>query len=127
MKQIATQQFGHAGESAVADFLQGHGFTILKRNFSFRGGEVDIIAQRNELRVFVEVKTRKGPQFPITDVITFSKQKKIVATAHYFNAQHGWGDQIIHRFDVACVTPVEASLQVTYIKNAFTPSSDWIL
>ena len=49
---------GRKGEDMVVNFLRNQGCTILKRNFVSRYGEVDIIAQKGGLILFVEVKTR---------------------------------------------------------------------
>ena len=46
------------GESAVCRYLMQQGYTIRKRNYRIRGGEIDIIAQKGEILAFVEVKTR---------------------------------------------------------------------
>ena len=53
-----TSLLGSAGERAVGDWLHKQGFAILCYNFRSRAGEVDLIAQRNKLFCFVEVKVR---------------------------------------------------------------------
>ena len=50
-------RLGQTGESAAARYLQLHGYKILEKNFRSRFGEIDIVAQKNETVVFVEVKT----------------------------------------------------------------------
>ena len=52
---------GRAGEDLAACFLESCGFTILARRWRRPGGEVDLVATRPQLVVFVEVKTR-GPR-----------------------------------------------------------------
>ncbi|MFR9035090.1 MAG: YraN family protein [Ruminococcus sp.] len=49
---------GNIGEDAVCGFLVRHGYEIIKRNFTVRGGEIDIIAEKADIIAFVEVKTR---------------------------------------------------------------------
>ncbi|MCX7996791.1 MAG: YraN family protein [Patescibacteria group bacterium] len=41
-------------------YLQKKGFVILHRNYTMRWGEIDIIARKGEVLVFVEVKPRTG-------------------------------------------------------------------
>ena len=48
---------GNIGEDAVCGFLVRHGYEIIKRNFTVRGGEIDIIAKKADIIAFVEVKT----------------------------------------------------------------------
>ena len=51
-------EIGKIGENLVADYLKSKGYTVIKRNYKDRYGEVDIIAEDKENLVFVEVKTR---------------------------------------------------------------------
>ena len=53
------QQLGRAGEAAAERKLVAAGFRILERRYRKRIGEIDLIASRGELVVFVEVKTRR--------------------------------------------------------------------
>lgn len=112
---------GKQGEYFVAQYLEKRGCTICKLNYSCRRGEVDIIAEKGNLRLFIEVKTRQHHYFETSQVITPAKQRKIVATAHYYNAQVGWGEERIHRFDVALLEEVQGAFTITYIPNAFAP------
>ncbi len=112
---------GDAGEDLVARSLEKEGFSILARNYAVRGGEIDIIATKKELLVFVEVKTRVSQHFSLSEVITRSKQKKIIFTAQHFLARHGSLDKVC-RFDVALVEGVDS--EITYLPNAFM-QSDW--
>ena len=50
---------GGEGEKRVANYLRQQGFAIVKRNYTCRYGEIDIIAENDEYILFVEVKTRK--------------------------------------------------------------------
>ena len=54
---------GRTGEAAAAEILRKKGYKILGMNFSCRAGEIDIIAQKENVVVFVEVKTRKNSSF----------------------------------------------------------------
>ena len=54
----SNRSLGRAGESVACDFLVKNGFSIVKRNYTLRGGEIDIIAENEKYIIFVEVKTR---------------------------------------------------------------------
>jgi putative endonuclease len=110
--------FGNSGESFVCEYLEKQGYTILKRNYSTRGGEVDIIAQYDSLICFIEVKTRAKYHVSIGEIITKTKQAKIIATAKHYLSQISAA--YIARFDVAFVITNDTTApQVTYIPNAF--------
>ena len=50
------KSIGGAGEEAAAKYLRRKGYKILERNYHIRGGELDIIAQKDGYIVFVEVE-----------------------------------------------------------------------
>lgn len=122
--QIKTKRdIGNAGETAVCKFLQKNGYEILKRNYTIRGGEIDIIAKKNDCIAFVEVKTRKfGALQTGEEAITKSKQKCIIKTAQrYFNL---FSEPCSGRFDVAVVeTSGEEIRKIKYYVSAFDAST----
>ncbi|MDJ0753931.1 MAG: YraN family protein [Ardenticatenaceae bacterium] len=56
------QSLGRWGESVAATYLIANGYEIISRNWRCRYGEIDLIARKNEVLHFVEVKTRRGRQ-----------------------------------------------------------------
>jgi putative endonuclease len=116
------QSLGNEGELFVIDVLQKEGFSILHQNYRKFFGEIDIIGYKKNLYVFVEVKTRTKKSIPMSDLIIPSKQKKIIKTAESFIAKHQI-TQATCRFDVALVTK-NPILELTYIPNAFTKTTD---
>lgn len=107
---------GAKGEQAAAEWLKKEGFTVHCINYQTRCGEIDIIAQKKELLVFVEVKTRTAITFALSEVITPSKQKRIIKTAYAYIHAHKIVNSVF-RFDVALV---ELNKSITYIPNAFS-------
>ncbi len=116
-----TRSLGNAGEIAVALYLIQDGFTIIARNYTIRGGEIDIIATKGELVVFVEVKTRTSHTFALSQVITPSKQKKIIFAARHYLLMHPQPNKV-YRFDVALVEGADQA--IIYLPHAFN-SNDY--
>ena len=115
---------GMFGEQYTADFLQAHGFTVLERNFSVRGGELDMIACNAQYLVFVEVKTRvQGALTAPAEAVTAAKRRRIARAALFYLQAHP--SDLQPRFDVACVEVMrEEPMRVTsftYFENAFFP------
>ena len=114
---------GGKGESMVAGFLKDKGFTVIKRNYQCRYGEIDIIAQNDELIIFVEVKTRKeNSAVPIEETVDVYKKKRLILTAEDYLSKSPSEKQ--PRFDVALVTVREnvtngSGYSLKYIENAF--------
>jgi putative endonuclease len=110
---------GKEGEEFVADYLKKHGFTLLTQNYRKQYGEVDLIALNGETLAFVEVKWRRNPLIDPAEIITLSKQKKIIRIAKEFLSKHTELD-VVCRFDVAIVEEYNNSQKLRYIANAFT-------
>lgn len=112
---------GNKGEDAVADWLLKNGYQILERNFTVQQGEIDIIAQKEKTVAFVEVKTRKHHYFALSQVITATKQRKIIMAAKQYLQKQKYIDYLF-RFDVALVTE-STHYNIEYLPNAFQEQS----
>ena len=109
---------GDCGEEAVAQFLKSKNFKIITQNYLTRYGEIDLIAQKDDILAFIEVKTRKTVHFPISNVVTWRKQQKIVKTAKYYIIQNNIINKAC-RFDIATVIQSNNGYEVDYLENAF--------
>lgn len=117
-------QQGKKGEDLVARKLTREGFKILAQNYRKPFGEIDLIAIKNDLIIFVEVKMRQACYFDLAEVIIPSKQKKIIAVAKAYFAEYNYGHKT-GRFDVALVEGTGENTTITYIPNAFMDSNEW--
>jgi putative endonuclease len=103
--RIARQAAFHVGisaESRAAAYLTGHGYAIVARRFKSPVGEVDIVARRDRELVFVEVKARRRLDDAAFSV-TPRQQKRIVAAAEAWLADHPDDGRCDIRFDVILV------------------------
>ncbi len=73
---------GKIAEDRAISYLKRKGFIIIDRNFYTKEGEIDIIATREGVIHFIEVKSGKGFE-PIYN-ITPSKLKKIIKSIKYY-------------------------------------------
>jgi putative endonuclease len=81
----ARRDLGAFGERVAAAHLEATGYRIRERNFRTREGEIDIIAERGETLVFVEVRTRRGDAMgTAAESVTASKAARIIATAQAY-------------------------------------------
>ncbi len=107
---------GRAGEAQAADFLRKHKYTIIGANYHCRFGELDLIAQKRDLVIFVEVKLRKNDRFgAAADAVTVSKQEKLRKAALCWMASHQCDAPT--RFDVIEIYTDTGKLN--HIENAF--------
>ena len=113
------RQTGNLGEDAVCAYLERQGAKILCRNYTIRGGEIDIIAQQGEFLLFVEVKTRRpGALVSGAAAVDAKKQKLIIRTAEQYLLKNPCGLQ--PRFDVAEVEYSGRNVRhIDYLAAAF--------
>ncbi len=84
MKQL-NRVVGTNGERIAADFLQKKGFRILERNYSTKFGEIDLIATKDKILVFVEVKLKQGDDFGTPEeMIDSSKLSQVIRMAEFY-------------------------------------------
>jgi putative endonuclease len=111
---------GNAGEEFVTSYLKNQQYTILERQFTINPkiGEIDIIAKKNNIYAFVEVKTRKtNHAINILQIVSRKKQNAIIKMALLFLQKNNiLISEFIIRFDIAYV--LENKLE--YYQNAFT-------
>jgi len=113
------RQLGDAGEEAAAELLRKGGYRIVARNYRCRRGEVDLIAERGELLVFVEVRTRATAAFGAPEeTVGFRKRRRVVAAARDYLARRR-GSERGARFDVVAVVDSPAGPRLTHFENAF--------
>lgn len=81
--RTARQLAGDAGEDAALAHLQKHGLVLVERNFSCRGGELDLVMRDGATVVFVEVRRRASGAFGgAAASIGRAKQARLQAAAH---------------------------------------------
>ena len=111
---------GHSGEDRASDFLAENGYTVIERNWRSTGGEIDVIATKNEILVFVEVKTMpNATEDMLQKVLGLQKQKRIIKTSKRFLINHREYSKYIVRFDVI-ILDMPGLPQVYHIENAFS-------
>jgi putative endonuclease len=73
---------GNIAEDKACKFLQKNGFKIVDRNFYSKFGEIDIIALKNRVLHFIEVKS--GKNFEPIYAITPTKIDRILKSINYY-------------------------------------------
>jgi putative endonuclease len=100
----AARAFGLRAEALAAFWLRLKGFRILERNYSAAGGEIDLIARRGGVVVFVEVKAR--PSFEAAQVaIDARKIARISRAVRVWLAAHPFAMGCALRGDAVLVAP----------------------
>ena len=101
---VGAAALGRSGEEIAALWYVAEGFTILARRFRVARGEVDLVARRGPLLVFVEVKTRRGDGWGApAAAVDARKLLRLRLAARAWLAANTTRDAAEFRFDVVAV------------------------
>jgi putative endonuclease len=119
-RQDERRALGAEGETRAARFLARRGYRIEARNVRLAGVEVDLIAKRGALVVFVEVKTRRGEAQGGPELaVDAAKQARLVRAASAWLREHPGRARRL-RFDVvACRAHASGRWQIDHWPGAF--------
>jgi len=103
-ERVAAFRIGLSAESKAAAFLIAKGYRIVARRFRSPVGEVDIVARRGRVLVFVEVKARDRLDDAAESLLP-RQQRRIAAAAAVWLADHPDDAESHIRFDAVLVAP----------------------
>jgi putative endonuclease len=113
--RIAAYLGGHRGETLAAWFLALKLYRVIERRYRTPVGEIDLIAERFGVTVFIEVKAR-SKRADEAATLQSVNQARIVRAAQYWLARHPAKSQTDMRFDVIFLAPGHWP---RHVKNAF--------
>jgi putative endonuclease len=93
---------GNQAEELACGFLYDNGFGIVQRNFYSRFGEIDIIATKDEVLHFIEVKSALGYESAVQN-ITPKKLSRVIKTGDVYLKKNGLN--VAYMYDALVVTP----------------------
>ena len=113
-------EIGKLGEERAQAYLRQNAYEIRHTNWVFGKLELDIVAEKGDVLVVVEVKTRSTDTFEHPqEAITRRKIRNLVDAAEAYIFHFDWeGDT---RFDVISVVPDGNSFRIEHIEDAFLP------
>jgi putative endonuclease len=110
---------GKIGEDIAVKFLSRKGYKILKRNYRYGHGEIDIIAMDKDVLIFVEVRVKLSDKFGSPeDSVTIKKREQLKKIASAF-IQMNEVNFSECRFDVIGITFKDGKFNINHIVNAF--------
>ena len=124
MNSYSKQDLARLGEDLALKFLITSGYVIVCRNYLCQFGEIDLIVEKDQHLVFVEVKTRSYHSLQSAlDNITYRKQVKISQTAQVYCNQNPAYSKHQTRFDVIVVfyDSRDNTFKVQHLIDAFLP------
>jgi putative endonuclease len=111
------KELGEEGEQVAAEYLKKNGWQIQESNFRYSRSEIDIIASKNDLLIFVEVKARTNVKFGMPeDFVDKKKAENIIKGADHYVREINWQGNI--RFDIISIVKNE-TIDFRHIEDAF--------
>ena len=113
-------ELGKEGEDEAARYLAERGYHLMHRNWKRGKNELDIVAEKDNQLVFVEVKTRRNEAYGHPeDAITNRKIRTLVSLADSYIKKFKLDLPV--RFDVITVVGNEPPFRIEHIEDAFLP------
>lgn len=115
--ELSRYEKGLKGEEIALNFLSLNGYICLANRYKKKGGEIDLILQKDDILVFVEVRVRKSI-FEAAESITLKKQHRLTrVAAHFIMHELKEGRSYFYsRFDVVLI---DKNGNINHIENAF--------
>ena len=96
---------GHVCEWIAAAYLLLKGYRILALRYRTKLGEIDIVARKGDLAVFIEVKAR-GDERGAVDAVSATAQKRIRAASDIWLSRQRDAHLLSQRYDIVAVLPL---------------------
>lgn len=111
-------ELGKLGEEMAVDFLVKNNYKIIQRNYRYLKAEVDVIAQKENTLVAVEVKTRSSDYFENPqDAVNPKKIKLLVSAMDNYVTENDLDVEV--RFDIISIVKDKKDFKIEHIEDAF--------
>ena len=123
---ISSKQLGNLGEETAIDFLQKKGYQILDRNYvpkwiTRARKEIDIVAKKKNLLVFVEVKSAKELEnFYPESKVDFQKKQKLIRIAESYILEKKVNPETKWQIDIIAIefSKISGEPRIRHFENA---------
>lgn len=111
-------ELGRRGEKVAEHYLYGQNFTIKDRNYRHFRAEIDLICQKNDYMIFVEVKTRSGTLFGYPEkFVSPGQMERIALAAVEYMREKSYSGK--YRHDIIAIIWQGSSYSLSHFEDAF--------
>ncbi len=124
MFKRSKQDLARLGENLAANYLVTDGYRVLCKNFRVQQGEIDLVVEKDQQLIFVEVKTRSYHSIDSAVAnVNHKKQIHISRVAQEYCKQNPHFDNHNTRFDVIIVfhDSRHDTFSIKHFSDAFLP------
>ena len=113
-----SKKIGEKGEQIAYEYFLANDYQIVAQNYRYKRGEIDLIVEKDNLLVFVEVKLRKNIRFGQPEnTISPKQQKLILSAAENYVFENNWTNNI--RFDILAIVGKDDKYEVMHLEDVF--------
>ncbi len=110
--------FGNSGEDVACFYLKKAGYKIIDRNYQLKYGELDIVAEKNSVLIFIEVKTSNPlSKIPPEENFTAKKLFKMQRIIDNYLILHKHSKETLYRLDLIAVKLNKKKAIIKHFKN----------
>ncbi len=110
-------EFGRFAEQVAAEYYLSRGYVIRERNWRYHKIEIDIIAQLDNIFIFIEVKARSGKDLMASQAVDAAKMRRMVIGADvYLKRMKGY---VEYRYDIFALTGDTENYTYEVFEDAF--------
>jgi len=115
------RNLGMWGEKTAAEYLIENGYSIHGRNCRTPYGEIDIVALKSGITIFVEVKTRRNLSYGMPEeAVSAAKIEKLIQSAEAYISSHPELN-VEWQIDVIAIESYKPDLvNITHFENAIS-------
>lgn len=110
----------HWAEAVAKAYLEAQGYILLAENYAVRGGELDLVMQRGETIVFVEVRQRQSARYgSAAESLGARKLGRLRQTALAFLLERFGRDDLPVRFDAVLLQGSRTNYALEHLEGVF--------
>lgn len=116
---MLNREKGSFAENIASRYLVKKGYSILLKNWTCRWGELDLIAEKDGVLTFIEVKYRLTEKYgEIFESLTYAKKKHLYRTINIFLKQDSTFKNYENwRFDLICIKKLSGKFYISHYKS----------
>ena len=112
-------EWGQEAEQSASEYLLKEGYTIRERNWRMGKYEIDLILEKDNTIIFVEVKARRGDNIAPVDAVDLRKQQRTVRAGDAYLRMLPM--MYSYRFDIVAITGTAERYTLEHLEEAFMP------
>ncbi|MEM7173894.1 MAG: YraN family protein [Bacteroidota bacterium] len=114
----STIQKGKQAETIAIQYFNHQGFVKQAQNYRFQKAEIDLIVQKKDLLLFIEIKSRNTTKFGYAETFCKPKQQGLyqIAASQYIQ-NTAWQGQV--RFDIIAIHHHNKKIDLAHFQDAF--------